>query len=206
MASLRALAAGITTTGVCSFGPPAAACASWHDRVVSSERRVVAAELLTRRLKLTPLELADAPEMVVVLSDPGLYAHTGGSPPSLEELRSRYRRQLAGPWPPGQTWLNWVVRRSPEEPVGYVQATVTGQAADLAWVIGTDHQRQGYATEATREVAAWLVGRGVGRLTAHVAPGHMGSERVAAAVGMLPSGDVDDAGERIWHLDTNRPR
>ncbi|RYP88765.1 N-acetyltransferase [Nocardioides guangzhouensis] len=144
--------------------------------------------------------------MVGVLNDPALYAYTGGSPPGLEELRRRYRRQVDGPWPQGQTWLNWVVRLSPHEPIGYVQATVTAQEADLAWVVTTDHQRQGYATEATREVAGWLGRQGIRRLTAHVAPGHAGSERVATGVGMRPSGDVDDAGEQIWHLDTSRPR
>jgi RimJ/RimL family protein N-acetyltransferase len=162
--------------------------------------------MVTSRLVLTPLKHADAPDMVKVLSDPALYAHTGGSPPSLAELRSRYRRQLDGPWPRGERWLNWVVRLSPEEPIGYIQATVTERGADLAWVITTDHQRRGYATEATREVAEWLARRSIRRLTAHVAPGHTGSERVAAGVGMQPSGEFDDAGEQIWHLVTSRPR
>jgi RimJ/RimL family protein N-acetyltransferase len=173
--------------------------------MVAGDGTLVAARLVTLRLVLTPLELADAPDMANVLSDPALYAYTGGLPPSLENLRSRYRLQLDGPWPHGQTWLNWVVRQTPGEPIGYIQATVTGQAADLAWVITTDHQRHGYAVEATREVAEWLCRRGIRRLTAHVAPSHTGSERVAAGVGMRPSGDFDEAGEQIWLLDTSGP-
>jgi RimJ/RimL family protein N-acetyltransferase len=169
---------------------------------VAGHEQLAAAELVTSRLMLTPLEFDDAPDMTEVLDDPALYAHTGGSPPTVEDLQRRYRRQLEGPWPDGQTWLNWVVRLSPEEPIGYVQATITEREADLAWVISTDHQRQGYASEATGAVAAWLGRRGIRRLTAHVAPGHTGSERVAARVGMKPSGDVDDAGEQIWLLDT----
>ena len=172
---------------------------------MAGQRPLVATQLVTSRLVLTPLELADASDMVDVLGDPELYAHTGGVPPGLGELRSRYRRQIDGPWPPGQTWLNWVVRLSPREPIGYVQATVIRHEADLAWVITTDHQRQGYATEATRAVAEWLGRRSIRRLTAHVAPDHAGSERVATGVGMEPSGDFDDAGEQIWHLDTSRP-
>jgi RimJ/RimL family protein N-acetyltransferase len=173
---------------------------------VAGQGQLVATELVTSRLVLTPLELADAPSMVGVLGDPALYAHTGGSPPDLEELRSRYHRQLDGPRPPGQAWLNWVVRLPPREPIGYIQATVTEKEADLAWVIATAHQRQGYATEATRGVAEWLGRRSIRRLTAHVAPGHAGSERVATGVGMRPTGDFDDAGEQIWHLDTSRLR
>jgi RimJ/RimL family protein N-acetyltransferase len=175
---------------------------------VTGARRPAAAELATARLLLTPLAIEDATAMVAVLGDPGLYARTGGSPPDLEELQRRYRRQLDGPRPPGQTWLNWIVRLPPNQPIGYVQATVTGQGADrgadLAWVIGTDHQRHGYATEATRAVAAWLGRQGVGRLTAHVAPGHTGSERVAAGVGMRPSGVHDEDGEQVWRLDPTR--
>jgi RimJ/RimL family protein N-acetyltransferase len=172
--------------------------------VVSSEGHPVATRLATSRLVLTPLEVADAADMTVVLGDPGLYVHTGGSPPSLEELQGRYRRQVDGPWPHGETWLNWVVRLSAGEAVGYVQATVIDAAADLAWVIGAGHQRRGYAAEATHAVATWLVGEGIRRLTAHVASGHTGSERVAAGVGMQPSGDLDDDGERIWSVDTAR--
>jgi RimJ/RimL family protein N-acetyltransferase len=169
---------------------------------VAGQGQLLATELVTARLVLTPLEFADAPDMVDVLGDPALYTHTGGEPPGLEELTSRYRRQVDGPWPPGQTWLNWVVRRPPREPIGYVQATVTDQEADLAWVIAPAHQGRGHATEAARAVADWLAGRGVRRLTAHVAPGHTGSERVAAGVGMQPSGDLDGDGEQIWHLHT----
>jgi RimJ/RimL family protein N-acetyltransferase len=163
------------------------------------------AELTTARLLLTPLAIEDATAMVAVLGDPALYAHTGGSPPDLGELQRRYRRQVDGPWPPGQTWLNWIVRVPSRVPIGYVQATITGPTADLAWVIGTDHQRHGYATEATRAVAAWLGRRGTGRLTAHVAPGHAGSERVAAGVGMRPSGVHGEDGEQVWILDPAPP-
>jgi RimJ/RimL family protein N-acetyltransferase len=173
---------------------------------VAGTGRVVATELVTARLTLTPLAIADAEDMVEVLGDPALYLHTGGSPPSLAELQSRYRRQVEGPWPYGETWLNWVVRRSQASPIGFVQATVTEQAADLAWVISTDHQRQGYAIEASYAVATWLFGQGIPLLTAHVSPGHTGSERVAAAVGMQPSGEYDEAGEQIWQLSRQRLR
>ena len=44
----------------------------------------------TARLMLEPLRVDHAGEMREVLGDPALYAYTGGNPPSLDELRTRY--------------------------------------------------------------------------------------------------------------------
>jgi hypothetical protein len=48
------------------------------------------------RLRLEPLRVDHAGELVDVLSDAGLYAFTGGSPPSVADLEQRYARQVAG--------------------------------------------------------------------------------------------------------------
>jgi hypothetical protein len=57
---------------------------------------ITADRLSSARLCLVPLTVADAAEMVPVLSGAALYAFTGGSPPGLGELRARYTRQAAG--------------------------------------------------------------------------------------------------------------
>src|SRR5499427_8995180 len=102
------------------------------------------------RLRLVPLTVADAAEMVDVLSGEALYAYTGGSPPGLDELRARYARQASGRSPDGrEEWRNWIIRREPGgQAVGYVQATIAGQGrrAEIAWVVGLEWQGQGYAT------------------------------------------------------------
>jgi hypothetical protein len=54
------------------------------------------------RLVLEPLRAAHADEMVVVLSDPWLYRYTGGAPPTHDELRARYERQVKGRSPAGE--------------------------------------------------------------------------------------------------------
>ncbi len=54
------------------------------------------------RLRLDPLTVADAAEMAGVLSGAALSAFTGGAPPGLDELRSRYARQAAGRSPDGE--------------------------------------------------------------------------------------------------------
>ena len=56
-------------------------------------------QISSARLRLVPLTVADAAEMVAVLSGEALYAYTGGAPPGLGELRARYAGQVAGPPP-----------------------------------------------------------------------------------------------------------
>ncbi len=99
-----------------------------------------------------------------------------------------------------EDWLNWIVRvREGGEPVGTVQATVVegGSQAEIAWVVGTPWQGRGYAREATSALVAWLRGRGVARIVAHVHPDHAASEAVARAAGLVPTDETQD-GERLW--------
>jgi len=153
------------------------------------------------RLRLVPLTVADADEMVGVLSGAALYAFTGGAPPGLDELRARYAWQVAGRSPDGrEEWRNWVLRLGPGgQAVGYVQATITGeeQCAEIAWVIGLEWQGRGYATEAARELVAWLDSRGVRVIQAHIHPDHAASARVARRAGLAPTG-VTEGGEQLW--------
>jgi RimJ/RimL family protein N-acetyltransferase len=157
--------------------------------------------ILTARLRLDPLRVADAEELHVVLADPRLHVFTGGEPPTLEALRQRYRHQVRGSSPDGEeAWRNWVVREADEgRAVGFVQATVMGEGtvADLAWVIGVPWQGRGYATEAALGMADWLGRHGVRSLAARVHPDNVASERVAAALGLEATDAVED-GERVW--------
>jgi len=154
--------------------------------------------IVTERLELTPLRVEDADTMAAVLADERLHEFIGGHPATVEELRGRYTRQVAGPGRPGEIWLNWIVRVA-GEPVGYVQATVVDTSADVAWVIGTPWQGRGYATEAAAGLVAWLRDRGLATF-ATIAPGHRASERVAAAVGLTVTDELVD-GERVWRLE-----
>ena len=138
--------------------------------------------------------------MVSVLSDPSLYEFTGGTPPTLEELTDRYARQAVGHSPDGtEQWLNWVVLLD-STPVGYVQATVVGDSAEIAWVISPSVQGRGLATEAAREMVELLTAAGVRRLVAHVHPDHAASARVAERLGLRRTDVVED-GEVRWVRD-----
>jgi RimJ/RimL family protein N-acetyltransferase len=157
----------------------------------------------TARLRLEPLALAHAADLHPVLADPALYAVTGGAPPTLDELRARHTRQVAGASPDGaQGWLNWVLRvLDTGAAAGFVQATLTRPGdvltADLAWLVGTAVQGRGLATEAAVAVVGRLRARGVVRFGAWVHPGHAASAAVARRCGLVPTAEVTD-GEVHW--------
>jgi RimJ/RimL family protein N-acetyltransferase len=153
-------------------------------------------------LRLEPLRTDHAAEMAGVLADPALYDVIGGEPPTAEELRERYARQLRGPEDADEEWHTWVVGEGEDGPlVGFVQATVTagGGTAELAWVVGTPWQGRGVARRAAALVLAEVRRRGVRTVVAHVLPGHVPSERVAAALGLAPT-PVEVDGEVRWAL------
>lgn len=168
-----------------------------------------APRLETLRLVLEPLTVDHAGEMVPVLADERLYAFTGGTPPTLEELGARYARQASGRSPDGvERWLNWIVRRSEDGvAVGFVQAAISEDppptAAVLAWVVGVRFQGHGYAREAATALAAWLAGTGVSRLVAYIHPEHTASMAVARALGLTPTDARVDA-EVVWERLTPR--
>ena len=161
--------------------------------------------IVTERLRLTPLVVGDADELIAVYDDTRMYEFTGGRPPSLDQLRERYRRLVVGRSADGsQQWLNWVVRLvAGEVSVGVMQATVVdaGSAADVAWEVGVPWQGRGIASEAASAVVDWLIGQGVRTIRAYVHPEHDASSHVAARAGLSPTADLVD-GETMWRRTT----
>ena len=167
-------------------------------------------QLHSDRLLLEPLRRDHADQAFPLLDDPRLHTFTGGAPDTREQLAARFARQVLGSSPDGQHgWLNWMLRHRDGGPlVGTVQATLTrvedqtvGDAgtpeAELAWVVGHDHQGNGYATEAAAAVVAWLTARGTRRISAHIHPDHLASAAVARRLGLHPTDRVVD-GELLW--------
>ncbi|HUA70905.1 MAG TPA: GNAT family N-acetyltransferase [Solirubrobacteraceae bacterium] len=157
----------------------------------------------TARLTLEPLRVDHAGEMVVVLADPRLYEFVGGAPPTQAQLRTRYALQVVGHSPDGRHgWLNWIVReRAKGAAVGTVQATLTlidGRSeAEIAWVIGAEYQRRGYAAEAARAMVDWLWTKATHTIVAHIHPNHQASIGVARRLGLTPT-DIIEGGETRW--------
>ncbi len=160
--------------------------------------------IVTERLRLHPLRLEDADEMVDVLGDPMLHEFTGGKPATLAELRDRYQSWVQGSGSDSELWLNWIVRIVADgSPIGALQATIanpeTTPEALVAWTIGSAWQRRGYASEATIGLMQWLARQGIRSVVAHIHPDHVASARVAASAGLRPTDDTVD-GEIVWRL------
>jgi RimJ/RimL family protein N-acetyltransferase len=159
--------------------------------------------LVTERLCLEPVRVGHAEEMARVLADSELYSFTGGHPLGLVELQARYRALALGRSADGsQRWLNWIARLRRSGPaVGTMQATVVVDSdhfvARLAWTIGLEYQRCGYAREAALAVTAWLREQGATELIADIHPQHQASIGVARALGFEPTGQIVD-GEVRW--------
>jgi RimJ/RimL family protein N-acetyltransferase len=158
-------------------------------------------ELRTGRLLLQPVQTEHADALADALSDPTVYAFTGGTPEDAIWWRSRLafleRRQS----PDGrELWLNWVIRlAATSEIAGYVQATVRGPAADVAYVVGARWQGYGYALEATGAMVEYLVNAlGVNEIRAWIADGHDASRAVAGRLGLTATDQTDEDGERLW--------
>ncbi|MGC4949109.1 GNAT family N-acetyltransferase [Streptomyces sp. DT224] len=152
----------------------------------------------TPRLEALPLRVEYAEEMAAVLADPALHTFTGGAPETPEALRARYARQTAGSPDAGELWWNWVLRAG-DGLVGYVQATVRGDLAGIAWVVGVPWQGRGYAREAAGGLVAHLREAGVRTVIAHIHPEHAASAAVAAGAGLARTGERED-GEERWEL------
>ena len=108
-----------------------------------------------------------------MLADQRLHEFIGGRPASRIELSERYAKLVAGAGKPGETWRNWIVRTSPDSlAVGTVQATIDDREgrsrAAIAWVIVTDWQGRGFASEAARGLVGWLRDEGAEEIVAHV--------------------------------------
>jgi RimJ/RimL family protein N-acetyltransferase len=159
---------------------------------------------------LEPLTRDHAAAMFDVLREPELYRYLDhGPPPSPEHLRGVYEELEARVSPDGsQLWLNWVVRPHGAAPVGFVQATVTGADAWVAYVLAREHWGRGYAFQAARAVMDHLRDTcGVIRFLATVEAENERSLRLLRRLGFRAATETEarehelSATERLFVLD-----
>jgi len=161
--------------------------------------------LLTKRLRLTPVLGTHAEVMFPVLSDDRLYEYTGDCPPkSIADLAAWFGALESRESPDGEElWLTWLLFTIEGNTViGYVQATVRDDAADIAWLVGSEWQGTGYASEAATALAAWLTTNNVNAMSANIHPDHSASQKVAQAAGLHYSGQIKD-GEEVWLMNSS---
>ena len=160
----------------------------------------------TNRLRLSPLIAQHAKAMFPILSDKGLYKFTGEEPPFSEiDLQEKYRKLESRKSPNGtERWLNWLVSLVQNDvPIGYVQTTISQSGADIAWVIGSQWQGNGYASEAAIALVEWLQIIDTKVIRALINPNHLASQRVASNAGLGNTESVED-GEEIWTFQVPR--
>jgi [ribosomal protein S5]-alanine N-acetyltransferase len=169
--------------------------------------------LHTERLTLEPLVAAHAEPMFELLQDPAIYPHLDwGPPPSLEHLRSVYAQLEARQSPDGaEGWLNWVVKTADGRCIGYVQATVTPAGCWVAYVLGSEHRRRGYAREATAAMMRHAAEEhGAGRFLATVEAANGPSIGVLKALGFRGATPAEatphelTATEELWVREASR--
>jgi RimJ/RimL family protein N-acetyltransferase len=144
--------------------------------------------LQTDRLSLESIVPEHAEKLFALLSDERLYEYLDAAPPeSLPVLEQRYRRWSAGRSPDGsEVWLNWAARvRGTDEYVGWFQATIGADDAQIAYLVFVPYQRQGYALEVSEAIVRHLtVDLGVKIVRATADPKNKASIELAKALGL----------------------
>jgi RimJ/RimL family protein N-acetyltransferase len=153
--------------------------------------------LETERLELVPLAERFAGEMYDGLQSPDLYQYVGdAAPPSREWLCERYRRLETGGSPDSaELWLNWLLREKiTRRWMGYVQATVTGRSASVAYLLFVKAWGAGYAHEAVGRMLLSLKSNyGVREFTATVHVGNLRSIRLLERLGFTRRSFTENA-------------
>lgn len=112
----------------------------------------------TDRLVLEPIKVTHANEMVTVLSDLQLYDFIPQDPPDLGKLEKTYEvwaRRIS----PDKTelWLNWAARwKDSDKLIGHFQVGYKPDEASIAYTVGLNFQRRGFALEALQEIIRFL--------------------------------------------------
>ncbi|MCX6125103.1 MAG: GNAT family N-acetyltransferase, partial [Proteobacteria bacterium] len=104
---------------------------------------------------MEPVGEVHASDMAALLADPDLHTFIPSEPPTLEKLKSQYKYWESRISPQeDELWLNWIGRiKSNGKTVGHFQAGVKASLeASVAYTIGKEFQRQGFASEGLTKI------------------------------------------------------
>jgi len=153
-----------------------------------------------RSVALAPLRATDAEDLVGLLAESELRVWLRAR--DVDQLRERFEGWEVRRSPDGrEAWLNWIVRSAEDgRALGWTQATVADDAAQVAYAVLPDERGRGYATEALKAMMSELRDElGVVFFEAHIDEANVGSQKVAAAAGLKRT-DRTVRGESVWTL------
>jgi RimJ/RimL family protein N-acetyltransferase len=159
-------------------------------------------DIESERSVLVALRSGDADELSGLLSEPDLREWLRAH--DVDELRERFAAWESRRSPDdGELWLNWVVREGRDgRALGWVQATVRGGSASVAYALLPAERGLGIASDAVRTLVRWLHDRlGVTTVTAEIDDANAASARVAVAAGFERT--IHRAGDEVvWEYRT----
>lgn len=113
-------------------------------------------ELLTERLLLRTPRIEDAPAIQAIAADPSVASTTASIPhPYPENGAARFIEHVREVANGEQRNLAIVLRRT-RDVIGMVGYEIAGAEAELAYMLSPAHWGQGYATEACRQMIAYI--------------------------------------------------
>ena len=156
----------------------------------SDEGRAQIPELITERLRLRAFRNADVGCYARFCADPEVMRFLGGRPWSRIESW-RHIAMMLGHWQMRGYGSFAVERLSDNALIGRVGCIEPDgwPAFEIGWMIGREHQGQGYATEAARAVKSWVrdvLGRD--RVAHLIDDANLASQAVARKLGAEPTG------------------
>ncbi|GAC1424850.1 MAG: GNAT family N-acetyltransferase [Candidatus Velthaea sp.] len=155
--------------------------------------------IVSARLEIVPLRVADAPLVYDDAKDPALYRYLQQRPPgSLADLEALFARWSGGSTGSRSQWLNWIpIERSTNERIGLLQATIDipARVATIGYSIFARFQGRRFAREAAGAMLARLKARGdIDRAVAEISEPNMHSRAVIESLGFAPTGRIAGTG------------
>lgn len=146
----------------------------------------------TERLEIKKLELEHAEGLYQALKDPKVARYIGGPDlTSIEDAQKRieYVNNLDNA-PVGQKWLNFSILLG-KQIIGRLEATITGNKAEIAYLIGPKWWGKGYGLEATQWLVDYLQTLDVTDFWATVHPENTYSIKLLHKLGFEETKDFD---------------
>lgn len=141
----------------------------------------------TARLAIEPMSACHAAALAAAVADPTPGARAlWDEPATVDATLGRIAHLARGPSDPRQRWFNFVMRRLDDAVViGRLEATVYDGWCEIAYLLGTAHQRQGFAREGVQWMLDQLAAAGFPEAWAAIHPENFGSIGLVRALGFV---------------------